>query len=39
VLANLLGIPKRANWKHCIISEEKEAQLTNNIKAQLQIDM
>jgi len=39
VLANLLGIPKRANWKHCTISDEKEAQLTNNIKAQLKIDM
>jgi len=39
VLANLLGIPKRANWKHCTVSEEMEAQMTNNIKAQLQIDM
>ncbi|OUM70511.1 hypothetical protein PIROE2DRAFT_37323, partial [Piromyces sp. E2] len=39
VLANLLGIPKRANWKHCTIPDEIEAQLTNNIKAQLQIDM
>jgi len=39
VLANLLGIPKRANWKHCTLSDEKEAQLTNNIKAQLKINM
>ncbi|ORX47632.1 hypothetical protein BCR36DRAFT_355711 [Piromyces finnis] len=39
VLANLLNIPKRANWKHCTIPEEMEYQLTNNIKAKLQIDI
>ena len=39
VLANLLGILKRANWKHCTVSDEVEAQMTNRIKAQLRIDM
>ncbi len=36
VAAELAGVPKRADWKQCMVSPDEEAARTENFKAQFQ---
>jgi hypothetical protein len=32
IAANVLGMPQRANWKNCVLSDREEGMLAERVK-------